>query len=146
MIPRNSTSRPLGMEERRRVEEQEEEQDHRKDPGFARPITLAITSSSHVGVLCEYFARFSFSRLGGAGLEVGGDMRTLVGQGENSRGQLTRPAREVVGRSPFVRRSDAWDPALLAASSRGGLASCGGMRREPDVPMEFPASGPSQVL
>ena len=62
MIPRNSTSRPLGVEERRRVEEQEEEQDHLKDPGFTRPITLAITSSSHVGVLCEYFARFSFSR------------------------------------------------------------------------------------
>jgi hypothetical protein len=66
VIPRNSTTRPPGVEERRRVEEQEEEQDHRKDPGFARPITLATTSSSRVGVLCEYFARFSFSRLGGA--------------------------------------------------------------------------------
>ena len=43
--------------------------DHRKDPGFARPITLATTGSSRVGVLCEYFARFSFSRLGGGGLE-----------------------------------------------------------------------------
>jgi hypothetical protein len=61
VIPRSSTIRPLGVEERRRVEEQEEEQDHRKDPGFARPITLAITSSSRVGILCEYFARFSFA-------------------------------------------------------------------------------------
>jgi hypothetical protein len=66
VIPRNSTSRPLGVEEPRRVEEQEEEQDHRKDPGFTRPITLAITSSSHVGVLCEYFARFSFASFRGA--------------------------------------------------------------------------------
>jgi hypothetical protein len=61
VIPRNSTTRPPGVEERRRVEEQEEEQDHRKDPGFARPITLATTSSSRVDVLCEYFARFSFA-------------------------------------------------------------------------------------
>jgi hypothetical protein len=53
VIPRNSTTRPPGREERRRVEEQEEEQDHRKDPGFARPITLALTSSSRVGVLCD---------------------------------------------------------------------------------------------
>ena len=70
--PRNSTTRPPGVEERRRVEEQEEEQDHRKDPGFARPIILASASSSRVGVLCEDFARFSFSRLGGGGLEYGG--------------------------------------------------------------------------
>ena len=61
----------------------EEEQDHRKDPGFARPITLATTSSSRVGVLCEYFARFSFSRLGGGGLEDGGGH---VGLGLGGRG------------------------------------------------------------
>jgi hypothetical protein len=83
VIPRNSTTRPPGVEERRRVEEQEEEQDHRKDPGFARPITLATTSSSRVGVLCEYFARFSFSRLGGGGLEDGGGH---VGLGLGGRG------------------------------------------------------------
>jgi hypothetical protein len=59
------------VEERRRVEEQEEEQDHRKDPGFARPITLASTSSSRVGVLCEHFPRFSFSRFNERGLEYG---------------------------------------------------------------------------
>ena len=118
MIPRNSTTRPPGVEERRRVEEQEEEQDHRKDPGFARPITLATTSSFGVGVLCEYFARFSFSR-----------------PGTGSRGP-----------SALVPRSDAWDLAPLTASSRRGPASCGGMRREPDVPQEFNASGPSQVL
>jgi hypothetical protein len=214
VMPRSSTTRPPGVQERRRVEEQAEEQDHRKDPGFARPITFLTTSSSRVGVLCEYFARFSFSRLGGGGLEDGGghvgrgangsqlppraggagylhgdqpradpdvpalpvlvlhvlrelggvlpvvdvaDLRRLErgrrrrasrpGPGGNSRGgQLTRPAREVVGRSPLVPRSDAWDLAPLAASSRGGLASCGGMRREPDVRQEFPASGPSQVL
>ena len=78
MIPRNSTTRPPGVEERRRVEEQEEEQDHRKDPGFARPITLATTSSSRVGVLCEYFARFSFSRLGGEGSRTGAAMPGLA--------------------------------------------------------------------
>jgi hypothetical protein len=83
VIPRNSTTRPPGVEERRRVEEQEEEQDHRKDPGFARPITLASASSSRVGVLCEYFARFSFSRLGGGGLEDGGGH---VGLGLGGRG------------------------------------------------------------
>jgi hypothetical protein len=71
VIPRNSTTRPLGVEERRRVEEQEEEQDHRKDPAFARPITLATISSSRVGVLCEYFRRFSFSRLGEGELDDG---------------------------------------------------------------------------
>jgi hypothetical protein len=70
VIPRYSTTRPLGVEERTRVEEQE--QGHRKDPGFARPIMLASASSSRVGVLCEEFARFSFSRLGGGGLEYGG--------------------------------------------------------------------------
>jgi len=37
----------------------------------------------------------------------------------------------------LVPRKDAWDLAPLAASSRGGLASCGGMRREPDVRQEF---------
>jgi hypothetical protein len=84
VIPRNSTTRPPGVEERRRVEEQEEEQDHRKDPGFARPITLASISSSRVGVLCEYFARFSFSRLGGGGLEDGGGH---VGLGLGGRGR-----------------------------------------------------------
>ncbi len=99
MIPRNSTTRPPGVEERRRVEEQEEEQDHRKDPGFARPITLASTSSSRVGVLCEYFARFSFSRLGGGGLEDGA---------------ATRPGTGSRGPSPLVPRSDARDLAPLA--------------------------------
>ena len=84
MISQNSTTRPPGVEERRRVEEQEEEQDHRKDPGFARPITLATTGSSRVGVLCEYFARFSFSRLGGGGLEDGGGH---VGFGLGGRGE-----------------------------------------------------------
>jgi hypothetical protein len=65
----------------------EEEQDHRKDPGFARPITLATTSSSRVGVLCAYFARFSFSRL-----ERGRRRRASRPRpGGNSRGQLTRP-------------------------------------------------------
>jgi hypothetical protein len=70
VIPRNSTNRPAGVEERRRVEEQEEDQDHRKDPGFARPITLATTSSFGVGALCESFARFLFARLGGGGVDV----------------------------------------------------------------------------
>jgi hypothetical protein len=71
------------VEERRRVEEQEEEQDHRKDSGFARLITLATTSSSRVGVLCEYFARFSFSRLGEGGPKYGGGR---VGLGLEGRG------------------------------------------------------------
>jgi hypothetical protein len=66
VIPRNSTTRSPAVEGRRRVEEQEKEHDHRKDPGFARPITLATTSSFGVGVLCEYFARFSFASFRGA--------------------------------------------------------------------------------
>jgi hypothetical protein len=81
VIPRNSKTQPLGVEERRPVEEQEEEQDHRKDPRFARPITHAITSSSRVGVLCEYFARFSFLLLGGGKLDDGGD-HVRLGLGE----------------------------------------------------------------
>jgi hypothetical protein len=59
---------------------------------------------------------------------------------------LDGQAREVVGRSPLVPRSDAWDLAPLAASLRGGLESCGGIGREPDVRQEFPASGPSQMI
>jgi hypothetical protein len=46
VIPRNSTIRPPGVEERRRIEEQEEEQGHRKDPWFARPIILISLGSS----------------------------------------------------------------------------------------------------
>ena len=60
--------------------------------------------------------------------EVAGPAYT-PGHGISLHGQ----AREVVGRSPLVPRKDAWDLAPLAASSRGGFASCGGMRREPDV-------------
>jgi hypothetical protein len=81
VISRNSTTQPPGVEERRPVEEQEEEQDHRKDPGFARPITLATINSSRVGVLCEYFARFSFLLLGGGKLDDGGD-HVRLGLGE----------------------------------------------------------------
>jgi hypothetical protein len=132
VIPRNSTTRPAGVEVRRRVEEQEEDQDHRKDPGFARPITLATTSSFGVGALCEYFARILFAWLGRGGLEAGrgrvdgsskdgGDVRAALDQGE-----FAGPAY-----------ADAWDLAPLAASSRGGVVSCGGMRREPDVRQEL---------
>jgi hypothetical protein len=60
--PRNGTTGPPGVEERRRVEEQEDNQGHGKDPGFARPITLALTSSSRIGLLCAHFARISSSR------------------------------------------------------------------------------------
>ena len=67
VLPRNGTTRHPGVEERRRVEEQEDDQSHGKDPGFARPITLAPASSSRAGVLCEHFARFSSSRPGRAG-------------------------------------------------------------------------------
>jgi hypothetical protein len=153
VIAQNRTTRPAGLDERRRVEEQEEDQDHRKDPGFARPITLATTSSFGVGALCESFARFLFARLCGPRLEdggisdgsseVGGDVRATLDQGGIRGASLHGQAREVVGRSPLVPRLDAWDLALLAASSCGGLASCGGMRREPDVRQQFPASGPS---
>ncbi len=69
--------------------------------------------------------------------EVGGDVRAALDQGGSRGASLHGQAREVVGRSPLVPRSDAWDLAPLAASSRGGLASCGGMRREPDVRQEF---------
>ena len=116
MIPRNSTTRPPGVEERSRVEKQEEEQDHRKDPGFARPITLASACSSRVGVLCEYFARFSFSRLGGEARGRGGHVGLGLGKGG------------------------------LGMGLGDGLASCGVMRRQPDVRQEFPAGGPSQVF
>ena len=77
VIPRNSTTRPPGVEARKWVEEQEEEQGHRKDPEFARPIILASPGSSRVGVLCEYFAIFSFSRLGGEGSDAGRPSRAL---------------------------------------------------------------------
>ena len=123
MIPRNSTSRPLGVEERRRVEEQEEEQDHRKDPGFARPTTLAITSSSHVGDLCEYFARFSFPRPGGAGLEVGGDVRAALDQGRirgaslhGRHGKSWADRRWCRDRTPGTPRS--WQPVHAAVLRR----------------------------
>jgi hypothetical protein len=69
------------VEERRPVEEQEQEQDHLKGPGFARPITLATINSSCVGVLCEYFARFSFLLPGGGKLDDGGD-HVWLGLGE----------------------------------------------------------------
>jgi hypothetical protein len=69
--------------------------------------------------------------------EVGGDVRAALDQGGSRGASLHGQAREVVGRSPLVPRSDVWDLAPLAASSRGGLASCGGMRREPDVRQEF---------
>jgi hypothetical protein len=69
VIPRIRRSRRLGLEQRRRVEEQEEEQGHRKDPGFARPIILASVNSSRFGALCEHFARISYSRLGKGGRE-----------------------------------------------------------------------------
>ena len=85
-------------------------------------------------------------RISDGSSEVGGDVRAALDQGGSRGASLHGQAREVVGRSPLVPRSDAWDLAPLAASSRGGLASCGGMRREPDVRQEFPASGPSQVL
>jgi hypothetical protein len=80
------------VEERRRVEEQEEEQDHRKDPGLARPITLATTSSSRFGVLCEYLPRISFSRLGGGGLEDG----VGVGRAVHDEGAVNRYRSHIV--------------------------------------------------
>jgi hypothetical protein len=63
VITQNSPTRPPGVEERRRVEKQEEEQDHRRDPGFARPITslplvrpasLFCASVSHFVKFHEY--------------------------------------------------------------------------------------------
>jgi hypothetical protein len=52
---------------------------------FVRPITLPTTSSSRVGVLCEYFATFSFSRLGGGGLEDRGGHVGLDLEGKGGR-------------------------------------------------------------
>jgi hypothetical protein len=77
--------------------------------------------------------------------EVGDDVRAALDQGEFA-GPAYTAGTESRGPSALVPRSGAWDLAPLAASSRGGLASCGGMRREPDVRLEFPASGPSRVL
>jgi hypothetical protein len=76
-------------------------------------------------------------RISDGSSEVGGDVRAVLDQGGSRRASLHDQARDVVGRSPLVPRSDAWDLAPLAASSRGGLASCGGMRRELDVRQEF---------
>ena len=76
-------------------------------------------------------------RISDGSSEVGGDVRAALDQGGSRGASLHGQAREVVGRSPLVPRSDAWELAPLAASSRGGLASCGGMRREPDVRQEF---------
>jgi hypothetical protein len=99
-----------------------EEPDHRKDPGFARPITLAKTSSFGICVLCEYFARFSFSRLGGARAKSAATCETPTTRG-NSWGQLTRPAREVMGRSRWCRdrtpgSSRPWQPVRAAVLRR----------------------------
>ena len=69
--------------------------------------------------------------------EVGGEVRAALDQGGSRGTSLHGQAPEAVGRSPLVPRKDAWDRAPLAASSRGGLASCGGMRREPDVRQEL---------
>ena len=72
-------------------------------------------------------------RISDGSSEVGGDVRAALDQGGIRGASLHGQAREVVGRSPLVPRSDAWDLAPVEASSRGCLASCGGMRREPDV-------------
>src|SRR5262245_50112244 len=76
-------------------------------------------------------------RLSDGSSEVGSDVRAALDQGGSRGTSLHGQAREVVGRLPLVPRKDAWDLAPLAASSRGGLASCGGMRREPDVRQEL---------
>src|SRR6516165_11018755 len=76
-------------------------------------------------------------RISDGSSEVGGEVRAALDQGGSRGTSLHGQAPEAVGRSPLVPRKDAWDLAPLAASSRGGLASCGGMRREPDVRQEL---------